>query len=151
MYICALSVCVCVCVCRYRQLKEKHELKSHEASLMASRVEQSTLHQQLSQLKALQESVGRSMSVGVSVHAFVCFMLFSGWGVAAYPLHLCAECGCHGLAHTYSTAQQEELIGKARETEKTAKARLAEIQQNMKVWFDIIYTFTCVHIYWGVI
>lgn len=45
-------------VCRYRQLKEKHELKSHEASLMASRVEQSTLHQQLSQLKALQESVG---------------------------------------------------------------------------------------------
>ena len=45
-------------MCRYRQLKEKYELKSHEASLMASRVEQSTLHQQLSQLKALQESVG---------------------------------------------------------------------------------------------
>lgn len=60
-----------MCVCRYQQLKEKHELKSHEASLIASRVEQSTLHQQLSQLKALQESVGRSMSVGVSVRACV--------------------------------------------------------------------------------
>lgn len=35
-------------------------------------------------------------------------------------------------------AQQEELIAKARETEKTAKARLAEIQQNMKVWCGVV-------------
>ena len=46
---------------------------------MASRVEQSTLHQQLSHLKALQESVGRSIyiycvgvGVGVGVSQCVC-------------------------------------------------------------------------------
>ena len=49
-------------------------------------------------------------------------------------------------SYLYLTAQQEELIQKARETEKSAKARLAEIQQNMKVCLPS-FTFSCAYVH----
>jgi structural maintenance of chromosome 2 len=71
---------------KYNELKEQRDLKSREADLVRSRLEQSTLHQQLTHLESLRESI----------------------------------------------AQDEESVRAARESEKAAKARLVEIQQNMK-------------------
>ena len=87
------------------------------------------------------------MGVGVGVGAFHIQQLRSS-SIRGYLVSSCILMYFVWLSwsYLYLTAQQEELIQKARETEKSAKARLAEIQQNMKVWLPS-FTFSCAYVH----
>lgn len=47
---------------RYRQLKQQYDLKAHEAELLSDRLKQGTHHQQLTEIEALEKSIGKFSS-----------------------------------------------------------------------------------------
>ena len=58
---------------RYEQVKQQYDLKCQEAELLKTRLEQSSHHQQLEEINALQKSIGEDR-----LH-FLCFSTDS-WG-----------------------------------------------------------------------
>lgn len=44
---------------RHRQLKDQYESHSHEMEMVKTRMEQSTHHQQLTQLQQLRDNIGK--------------------------------------------------------------------------------------------
>lgn len=52
-----LSECLCL-PCRYRNLKQQLDLKTEEAQILETKLQQSSFHQQQEELEALQKTIG---------------------------------------------------------------------------------------------
>ena len=57
------SCCCCCCCCRYAELRERLEGCRHEGEMVRARMEQSSHHQQLTQLQQLSDSMGEGVGV----------------------------------------------------------------------------------------
>lgn len=53
------SAQLCCLNARFRAMMEQRDAKSHEAEIVRTRMEQSTHHQQLTQLQALKDSISK--------------------------------------------------------------------------------------------
>ncbi len=124
---------------RYHGLKEQRDSKSHEAEMVEMRMKESTHHQQLAHLQELKDTIGEYMVITQGINCSRLW-LFNWTEVCYHALKWenWKECiNCQTLIITECVtllyiAKQKETVKQSVAMEKSARAKLKEIQQKMK-------------------